>query len=76
MTDIVVEIRGGVVADVYSRRPGVRVTIVDWDNMEEGNVDTCVAVVRCTPRRRLPRETARLIRATGRCQPEAQKAGC
>lgn len=34
MSDIVVEVRGGVVVEVYTDVAGARVVVVDWDNAE------------------------------------------
>jgi hypothetical protein len=34
MMDIVVEVRGGLVVEVYCERPEVRVFVVDWDEFD------------------------------------------
>lgn len=33
MTDVIIEVRGGVVQNVAVSRENIRVTIVDWDNI-------------------------------------------
>ena len=37
MTDLVIEVRGGVVVEVYSNTSKRHVTIIDWDNIEGGS---------------------------------------
>jgi hypothetical protein len=37
MKDIIVELRGGVVVEIYCDEPDVRVTIVDWDEVRSEN---------------------------------------
>jgi len=37
LTDIIVEVRGGVVVGVYTDVPDARVVLVDWDNIEAGD---------------------------------------
>jgi len=34
MTDVIVEVQGGVVQSVAANRKNVRVVIIDWDNIE------------------------------------------
>jgi len=34
MTDVIVEVQGGVVQSVAANRKNVRVAIIDWDNIE------------------------------------------
>ncbi|GAG13784.1 unnamed protein product [marine sediment metagenome] len=34
MIDVVVEVRGGLVAEVYCGNPGVRVIVIDWDELD------------------------------------------
>lgn len=37
MMDITIEVLGGNVVGIYAKRPGVRVTIIDWDNIKAGD---------------------------------------
>lgn len=41
MKDIVIEIRGGVVVEIYSDLPDVNLILVDWDNIQEGVDPSC-----------------------------------
>lgn len=36
--DVVIEIRGGCLAEVYSAKPGLRVVLIDWDCREAGEL--------------------------------------
>jgi len=36
MNDIVVEVRGGLVVEIYSDLPALRFVLVDWDNIHDG----------------------------------------
>ena len=48
MTDVIVEVQGGVVQSVAANRKNVRVVIIDWDNIE------------CAPREKKRTEWTRL----------------
>jgi hypothetical protein len=37
MFDLVIEIRGGVLVAIYTRRNNVSVAVVDWDNEPDGS---------------------------------------
>jgi hypothetical protein len=41
MNDIVVEVRGGLVVEIYSNHPGVRFVLVDWDKINDGTDSFC-----------------------------------
>jgi len=45
MNDIVVEVRGGVVVEVYTSVRGARVLIVDWDDLEGADQSEVAAAV-------------------------------
>jgi hypothetical protein len=36
MQNVIVEVRGGVVVEIYSDNPDTRITVVDWDEASEG----------------------------------------
>lgn len=55
MSDIVVEVRGGVVVDIDSDSPAVRLVLVDWDNIHEGDDSFCWGP--CTRLRIMPNDT-------------------
>jgi hypothetical protein len=59
MTDLVVEVRGGVVQEVYCDDPRIRVVLVDWDEIEgpEPAAKAGVAWGSCVPISRLPDDT-------------------
>lgn len=44
MDDIVVEVRGGVVVEIYSDLPNLRFVLVDWDNINAGDHPSCWGV--------------------------------
>lgn len=54
MTDLVVEVRGGVVQEVYCDDPKIRVVLVGWDELEPR---AGVAWGTCAPLRGLPDDT-------------------
>ena len=41
MSDIVVEVRGGLAVEIYSTLPDARLILVDWDNIHEGDDPIC-----------------------------------
>ena len=41
MNDIVVEVRGGLVVEIYSNLPAVRFVLVDWDKIHDGAESFC-----------------------------------
>lgn len=59
MTDLVVEMRGGVVQEVYCDDSNIRVIIVDWDELQpaESSGNAGRRWSRCAPLHDLPRET-------------------
>ena len=64
MTDVIIEVSGGVVQNVSVSREDVRVTVVDWDNIA-GTVREEEKVVEWTPvqnARSLTPETERLYK--------------
>ena len=61
MSDVVIEVRGGNVVGVFGRSQKTRVTIVDWDNWEAGDIPTSVCTVYCLPASKVPEETTRII---------------
>lgn len=65
MSDVIVEVRGGNVVEVYGRSQETRVTIVDWDNFEAGDMRPSVDTVSCLPNSALPAETRCVVAAAG-----------
>jgi len=61
MSDVIIEVRGGNIVGVYGRSQETRVTIVDWDNQEAGDIPTSVYTVYCLPESNVPEETTRII---------------
>jgi len=61
MSDVIIEVRGGNVVGVYGRSQKTRVTIVDWDNWEAGDIPTSVHTVYCLPASKVPEETTSII---------------
>jgi len=59
MTDVIVEVRGGVVVEVYSKDHRTRVAVVDWDDVEEGGIPAGVALRQCGTYEMMPEETQR-----------------
>ena len=41
MNDIVVEVRGGIVVEIYSDLPDLRFVLMDWDNIHDGDHPFC-----------------------------------
>jgi hypothetical protein len=41
MHDVIVEARGGVIVEVYSSLPTIRVCVLDWDDIHEGDDPAC-----------------------------------
>ena len=65
MVDIIVEVRGGVVVEVYSKDASQRVAIVDWDNIETIDQRERVVVESCASYESLPTETRRISQDSG-----------
>jgi len=62
MFDLVIEIRGGVLVGVYTRRNNVSVAVIDWDNESYGSP----ASFGCPSRMaEIPMETQRAITSLG-----------
>lgn len=61
MSDVIIEIRGGNVVGVYGQSQKTRVTIVDWDNWEAGEIPTSVNTVYCLSESKMPEETNNII---------------
>jgi hypothetical protein len=38
MSDVIVEIRGGVLIEIYGNDSNVRVIVIDWDKLQDGEV--------------------------------------
>ena len=62
--DVIIEVRGGNVVEVYGRSQKTRVTIVDWDSLEAGNIPTSVYTVNCLPIYKVPEETMSIIESS------------
>lgn len=60
MTELVVEVRGGVIVESYSNLADLVVTVVDWDDIEAGDNS---GTIPCLPIQLIPEET---LAATGR----------
>lgn len=60
MKQVVVEVLGGVVQDVYADE-GIRVVVVDWDNLEEGE-ECCAGVYPPCGLDMMPEETEEQVR--------------
>jgi len=65
MVDIVIEVRGGVVVEVYSRNPGSRVLIIDWDDLEVNNARPCAGIQACASYETMPEDTRQVIENLG-----------
>jgi hypothetical protein len=59
MTDVIVEVSGGVVVEVYSKNPRTRVVVIDWDDIEDGGTRAGVAFRQCASYEMMPGETQR-----------------
>lgn len=71
MRDIVVEVRGGLVVEIYSDLPDVRLTLVDWDNIHEGDAPFCWG--EAAPLHQMPDDTAARYREAI-CRNDGEKA--
>ena len=49
MDSIIIEVKGGVVQEVRSTNPTIGVTLVDWDNIEQGDLPEEYGVEPLTP---------------------------
>lgn len=58
MFDLVIEIRGGVLVEIYTKRNNVSVAVVDWDNEPYGSPASFGQPIQMT---NLPIETQRVI---------------
>jgi len=65
MVDIVIEVRGGVVVEVYSKKAGSRVLIVDWDDFEVNNARSCAGIQACASYETMPEDTRQIIENLG-----------
>jgi hypothetical protein len=61
MPEVIVEVRGGNIVEVYGRPQDTRVTIVDWDNFDPSDIRASIETRPCTPYCRIPRDTGLLI---------------
>ncbi|MGD1278373.1 MAG: hypothetical protein ABR964_14265 [Tepidisphaeraceae bacterium] len=59
MTDVVIEVRGGVLVEVYSARRDLRIILVDWDEINDGA--SGVGDFGRVPLRGMPSDTAQLF---------------
>ncbi|MFA6174897.1 MAG: hypothetical protein WC701_14640 [Kiritimatiellales bacterium] len=62
MTDITVEVLGGNVVEVYSKRPEMRVTIIDWDNIKSGDYRGMTEVQDCVSFNQMSPETQQVFK--------------
>lgn len=56
MTEIFVEVRGGVLVESYSNKANVIVRIIDWDNINAGD-ESVARIIPCLPLDQMPAET-------------------
>jgi hypothetical protein len=56
MANVIVEVRGGVVVEVYSEDPELRIAIFDWDDLAAGDIHGRVTERHCAPYAQMPRE--------------------
>ena len=61
MSDVIIEVRGGNVVGIYGHSQKTRVTIVDWDNWEVGDIHASVYTVNCLPASKVPEETTSIV---------------
>jgi hypothetical protein len=61
MGEVVVEVRGGVVVEVYSTDARAHVFIVDWDDLTAGRSHTGIVAQRGTPYETMPLETKMVL---------------
>lgn len=66
MSDLVIEVRGGVVVEVYSKTPERHVTIIDWDDIETKDTSRWVVARQCVPYTVMPHETRHAVESS-RC---------
>lgn len=65
MSDVIIEVRGGNVVEVYSALLSLRIAVVDWDNLEgEGSRPRVVGNC-CNPYEMLPPDTRRILLNSG-----------
>ena len=57
MTEIFVEIRGGVLVESYSNDPDLRVNVIDWDHISEDPEHIGAETIACLPLGHMPTET-------------------
>ena len=65
MCDLVVEVRGGVVVEVYSRTPEKHVAIIDWDDIKAGDASRGVITRQCVSYAVMPNETRHTAESFG-----------
>ena len=63
LVDVIIEIRGGNVVEIYGHPEKTRVTIIDWDNWEAGDISTSAYKINCLPISKVPEETMNIIEA-------------
>ena len=61
MSDVIIEVRGGNIIEVYGLSEKTRVTIVEWDNWKAGDISTSAYTVHCLPVSKIPEKTMSLI---------------
>ena len=64
MTEIFVEVRGGVLVESYSSDPDMVVNIIDWDSISEDCEHMEAETVPCLPVAKMPTETMAAIQRT------------
>ncbi len=57
MKDLVIEVRGGNVVEVYSDITDVHITLIDWDSIEADNEPGLLSNVAVKPLASLPSQT-------------------
>lgn len=62
MTEIFVEVCGGVLVESYSNDRDVIVRVIDWDNIGDWSEPAIAGTIPCLPLDRMPEET---LAATG-----------
>ncbi len=62
MTEIFVEVRGGVLVETYSSDRDVIVRIIDWDDIGDNSEPATAVTIPCLPLDRMPEETLAVIR--------------
>ena len=61
MTEIFVEVRGGVIVESYSDNCNVAVNVIDWDNITDDPGGSSAGVIPCLPLNHMPEETRAAI---------------